>query len=113
MIRSPPKTDASYLEKVAAAVDRQRVRYKYIENVDYNGQIHYSTSALLILRDEITLYTKLGNRNLSSREQIGTIALARSIADYDDRPDVIEDDFAKAMELRRYGLGDYYWRSLK
>ena len=113
MISSLPKTDASYLEKVAAAVDRQRVRYKYIENVDYNGQIHYSTSALLILRDEITLYTKLGNRNLSSREQIGTIALARSIADYDGRPDVTEDDFAKAMELRRYGLGDYYWRSLK
>ena len=113
MISSPPKTDASYLEKVAAAVDRQRVRYKYIENVDYNGQIHYSTSALLILRDEITLYTKLGNRNLSSREQIGTIALARSIADYDGRPDVTENDFAKAMELRRYGLGDYYWRSLR
>ena len=113
MISSPPKTDASYLEKVSIAVDRQRVRYKYIENVDYNGQIHYSTSALLTLRDEITLLTKLGTRDLSSREQIGTIALARSIADYDDRSNVTEDDIAKAMELRRYGLGDYYWRSLR
>ena len=39
--------------------------------------------------------------------------LARSIADYHDRTDVTEEDFAQASELRRYGLGDYYWRSLK
>ena len=50
---------------------------------------------------------------MSSRSQIGTIALARSIADYDDRPTVTEEDFAQANELRRYGLGDYYWRSLR
>ena len=50
---------------------------------------------------------------MSSRSQIGTIALARSIADYDDRPTVTEEDFVQASELRRYGLGDYYWRSLR
>ena len=50
---------------------------------------------------------------MSSRSQIGTIALARSIAEYDDRPAVTEEDFAQASELRRYGLGDYYWRSLR
>ena len=83
-------------------------------NVDYNGQIHYSTSALLLLRDEITLFNRIsGNSQMSSRSQIGTIALARSIADYDDRPTVTEEDFTQASELRPYGLGDYYWRSLR
>ena len=108
------KDDAYYIGKSLQAAERQRGRYKYIENVDYNGQIHYSTSALLLLRDEITLFNRIsGNSQMSSRSQIGTIALARSIADYDDRPKVTEEDFAQASELRRYGLGDYYWRSLR
>ena len=108
------KDDAYYIGKSLQAAERQRGRYKYIENVDYNGQIHYSTSALLLLRDEITLFNRIsGSSQMSSRGQIGTIALARSIADYDDRPTVTEEDFAQASELRRYGLGDYYWRSLR
>lgn len=114
LIGQNQKSDAYYLEKVGQSLMRQRERYKYIENVDYNGQIHYSTSALLLLRDEITLFNRIsGNSQMSSRSQIGTIALARSIADYDDRPTVTEEDFAQASELRRYGLGDYYWRSLR
>ena len=55
----------------------------------------------------------LNQSDLSSRSQIGTIALARSIADYEDVPDVNEEHLAKALSLRRYGLGDYYWRALK
>ena len=114
MAQTGTKDDAYYIGKARQAADRQRVRYKYIENVDYNGQIHYSTSALLTLSDEINLFNRIsGGSQMSSRSQIGTIALARSIADYDDRPDVTEEDFALASELRRYGLGDYYWRSLR
>ena len=113
-IGTTPKADAFFRDKVALSVDRQRERYKYIESVDYNGQIHYSTAALLTLRDEITLFNKLEMQGiLSSRSQIGILALARSIADYDDRADVTEEDFLRASELRRYGLGDYYWRSLR
>lgn len=108
------KDDAYYIGKSLQAAERQRGRYKYIENVDYNGQIHYSTSALLLLRDEITLFNRIsGSSQMSSRGQIGTIALARSIADYHDRPNVTEEDFSQAAELRRYGLGDYYWRTLR
>ena len=113
-IGTTPKADAFFREKVALSVDRQRERYRYIESVDYNGQIHYSTAALLTLRDEITLFNRLEMQGIiSSRSQIGIIALARSIADYDDRADVSEEDFLRASELRRYGLGDYYWRSLR
>jgi len=114
LIGGPHKDDSYYLDKVAMAVDRQRDRYRYIENVEYNGQIHYSTSALLKLNVEISLFNRMESREiLSSRSQIGTIALARTIADYDGRADVGEDDFLRAEELRRYGLGDYYWRSLR
>ena len=114
LIGGPHKDDSYYRGKVALAVERQRSRYKYIENIGYNGQIHYSTSALLALNAEIGMFNRMDNREmLSSRSQIGTIALARTIADYDDRADVREEDFLKAAELRRYGLGDYYWRSLK
>ena len=114
LISGPHKDDAYYIDKVSLAVDRQRERYRYIENVEYNGQIHYSTSALLKLNPEISLFNRMESREiLSSRSQIGIIALARTIADYDDRADVREEDFLRAAELRRYGLGDYYWRSLK
>ena len=108
------KDDAYYSAKVIQALARQRGRYKYIEKVDNNGQVHFSTAALLCLRPEIELFNKINDQSdLSSRSQISTIALARSIADYEDTPLVTEEHFQKARELRRYGLGDYYWRSLR
>ena len=113
-IDTPKTGDADYIFSVENALARQRERYKYIEEVDYNGQIHYSTSALLCLKDEINLFNRINTQNnLSSRSQIGLIALARSIADYEDRSTVTEEHFEKARSLRRYGLGDYYWRSLR
>ena len=82
--------------------------------VDYNGQVHYCTTALARLTAEIDLFCKMGlGDNLNSRSQISFIALARTIADYDDRPKVTEEDFLQAKELRRYALGDYYWRTLR
>ena len=113
LIGQSQKADDYYTSKVQQSLMRQRERYKYIDNVDYNGQIHFSTAALLCLKPEIELFNRINDRSeLSSRGQIGTIALARSIADYEDRPDVTEEDLSKAKSLRRYGLGDYYWRSL-
>ena len=113
-ITSPRKDDAYYTGKVALAMDRQRARYKYIDNVNANGQIHYNSMAITLLRDEIELFNRINSSNpLSSRTQIGLIALARTIADYNDSPTVTEEHFSKAKELRRYGLGDYYWRTLR
>lgn len=107
-----PTSDSTYLSKIEASVSRQRERYKYIDNVDYNGQVHFNTSALLQLRNEIELFNRMQEGRLSSRSQIGCITLARTIADYQDSPTVTEEHMAQAMELRRYGLGDYYWRTL-
>ena len=113
-ISSPNRDDAHYTDNVRLSTARQNARYRDIEGVDLNGQVHFSTAALLTLRKEIELFNRISNgRNQSSRSQIGCITLARTIADYEDRPDVTEEDFAKAMELRRYGIGDYYWRSLR
>ena len=111
---NPIQADAFFTEKVSLSAERQKHRYKGIENVDFNGQIHYSTTALSRLTAEIDLFCKMGlGSNLNSRSQISLIALARTIADYDDRPDVSEEDFSNAQEFRRYALGDYYWRSLR
>lgn len=107
------KDDSYYIGKVRASVLRQRARYKYIEVVDSNGQVHLSTSALRLLRPEMELLSKLeGNEKMSSRNQITLVSLARTIADYEECADVTQEHFAKAMEFQRYGLGDYYWRSL-
>ncbi len=110
----PKQTDAYFLDKVHQAAERQSHRYKGIEEVDFNGQVHFCTSALSRLSSEIDLFCRLGyGENMNSRSQIGLIALARTIADYNDQDKVTEEHFAQAMELRRYGLGDYYWRSLR
>ncbi|MCQ2412847.1 MAG: ATP-binding protein [Sphaerochaetaceae bacterium] len=107
------KSDAYYLEKVRNSTQRQRARYKYIEIVNNNGHVHFSNSALFLLRPEMEFLSRLpGHENLSSRSQISLVSLARTIADYEDCATVTEEHFAKAEELRRYGLGDYYWRTI-
>ena len=110
----PVQGDDYYLQKVRSSAERQKYRYKGIDLVDFNGQVHYCTTALVRLTAEIDLFCKMGlGDNLNSRSQISFIALARTIADYDDRPKVTEEDFLQAKELRRYALGDYYWRTLR
>ena len=110
----PSQADGFYQEKVRISAERQTHRYKGIEGVDYNGQVHYSTAALSRLTAEIDLFCHLGlGDSLNSRSQIGLIALARTIADYQDKAKVTEEHFRKAQDLRRYALGDYYWRTLR
>ena len=112
-LKCEAKSDSYYIEKAFESRERQASRYKYIEEVSFNGQIGRTPKALALMSKEHELFMKL-NRNTPSnaRTQIGTIALARSIADFNGKPLVSEEDFFMAMELRRYGLGDYYWKSL-
>lgn len=106
--------DDHYVDMSIQASERQFERYKNIDNVDLNGQVHFNTSALLLLSKEIELFNRMQDQShLSSRSQIGCITLARTIADFEDSADVKENHMQEAMELRRYGLGDYYWRSLR
>ena len=114
MMDTPKRDDSWYLDRIHAAAERQKHRYRYIDDVDFNGQIHYDTASLGALRDEIALFNTIsGHDSMNSRSQIASLALARTIADWDDCPVVTGEHFEKAAELRRYGLGDYYWRSLR
>lgn len=49
----------------------------------------------------------------NTREILSIVALARTISDTEDRAEIKEEDFLKASELRKYGNGDYYWRTIR
>ena len=116
---SPPlsKPDTYYIEKLLASRARQRARYKYIEGVCYNSQAIASMKALQTLKEELAVFenfARLGTCSLpqDTRGRLGTLLLARSIADYDDRSLLTTEDILKAVSLKKFGLGDYFWRSI-
>ena len=81
--------------------------------MSFNGQLCRTPKAFAFMSKERELFMKICQKSQSNaRSQLGTIALARSIADFNGKADVSEQDFLMATELRRYGLGDYYWKSL-
>lgn len=114
MLSQQNKPDTYYIDKAAVSFDRQRARYSKTQfDMKYNGELHYYPQNLSVLKKEVEMFTQLqadGASYENARFMIGTVALARTIADYDDREDVNEEDFARAAELRRYGNGDYYWK---
>ncbi len=112
-----PKTDDYYIEKVLASRARQRARYKYIEGVTFNSQAVSSMKALQSLKEELTIFDNFAKSGACSfsqdtRGRLGTLLLARSIADYEDRPDLSTEDIIKANSLKKFGLGDYFWRTI-
>ncbi len=109
--------DTYYINKILLSRQRQRARYKYIEGVSYNSQAISSIKALQTLKEELTIFEDFahtGTCNLpqDTRGRLGVILLARSIADYEDRPKLITNDIIKAVGLRKFGLGDYFWRTI-
>ena len=112
-IQMAAKPDSYYIDKLLTSAERQKDRYKTIEGVNYNGEIHLNTEAVNCLKPEIELFTKTDyGQGLSTRAIFSLIALARTIADWNDRDLVTEEDFSKAYDLRKFGHGDYYWRQL-
>lgn len=110
---SMSKTDSYYIERAVESRERQASRYKYIEGMSFNGQLCRTPKAFAFMSKERELFMKICQKSQSNaRSQLGTIALARSIADFNGKADVSEQDFLMATELRRYGLGNYYWKSL-
>ena len=109
------KDDSYYIDKIAAAYERQKNRYT-ATGIDSNGEIRFLSNPLTVLRNEAIMLAKIApDANLipNARSQIDIIALARTIADYSDRENVTEEDFFTAFELHRYCTnGDYYWRQL-
>lgn len=107
------KPDSFYIDRMRGSRSRQAYRYKYIEDVSFNGQIGRSAKALSLFGCELDLFARIyGPQCSNTRSRISTIALARSIADFDDRSNVSEEDILAAVQFRRYGLGDYYWKSI-
>ena len=104
--------DSFYTDRIQNAVLRQRHRYGNYD-IRFNGQLHLNPSALTeVVSGNPGLEVLAENRASSPRSVIGTIALARTIADYEDREKITGEDIARAEELRKYGLGDYYWKTL-
>lgn len=107
------KQDSWYTDRVREAAERQKRRFRDVDRVNANGQVHLNPAAIRLLEKEARLVSKMsGNADTGPRNLIGTITLARTIADLDQREDVNEQDILKARQLRRYGFGDYYWKTL-
>lgn len=113
-INDNAKPDSYYIDKVKLASERQKHRYKDIANVTYNGQIHIAKYDIIsLLSKEISTFCSIYDSSSDVRTILSTVSLARSIADTDDRAEVNEDDFSKALNFKRYGLGDYFWRTIR
>jgi magnesium chelatase family protein len=61
---------------------------------------------------EVTGILERASRSLglSARAHLSVLRIARTIADLDERDLVSASDVEEAIELRRYGNGDLYWR---
>lgn len=112
LIHERPLPDSYYINLVESAAERQKFRFKDTPEIRYNGHVRLYPPALNKFEKEIELLRKLEDGHGGTRNMLGSITLARTIADCHDREDVTEEDFEEAFRLRRYGTGDYYWRSV-
>ena len=111
---APAKPDLWYRDRVREASDRQKYRYREFDNVNANGQVHLNPSAIRLLSKEADLVSRVEGRTIiGQRNLIGTVTLSRTIADMEQSADVKEEHINKAVELRRYGFGDYYWKEIR
>lgn len=110
------KPDSYYKDRIMVASLRQKARFKDYCDIRYNGQTHIASfNALSVFSKEIELYCKLfTDKSVSNtREILSIVALARTIADIDDRADVTSDDLEQAMSFKLYGTGNYFWRTIR
>ncbi len=112
MIHEELHPDSYYKDMVKSAMDRQKFRFKDTPEIRYNGQVRLYPPALNKFGKEIELLKKLESEHGGTRNMLGTITLARTIADCHEREETTDEDFETAFKLRKYGTGDYYWRSV-
>lgn len=115
LINEQKKDDTYYIDKVKASSDRQKARFKDT-GINCNGQAHYLINPFSFFRKETTLFASIQNKisvPFNTRTQLGIITLSRTIADYEDRNEVTENDILNAMELKKYCVnGDFYWKTI-
>lgn len=108
------KPDTWYRDRVREASERQKHRYREFDNVNANGQVHLNPSAVRLIAREADMVSRMaGTKSTGQRNLIGTVTLSRTIADMEQSADVKEEHINKALELRRYGFGDYYWKEIR
>lgn len=108
------KPDSFYRDRVLEAAERQKHRYRDFENIGANGQVHLNPSAVRLLSREADLVVSMAGAGINGqRNLIGAVTLARTVADMDQCADVKEEHVERALELRKYGFGDYYWKELR
>jgi len=107
--------DAFYLERLRVARARQKLRYKGISRIEFNGQLHLISGSLAdFLPKEVELFAGMESASRTNfRFFNSVVTLARTIADLDDRENVSEKDIEMALEYKKYGNGDYYWKEIK
>ncbi len=108
------KPDSYYKDRIKLATLRQKARFKNSDRIRYNGQTHIADSDVISLySDEIKKYLSLFKSADDMRSVLSVVSLARTIADIDDRPEVKEEDFFQASNFKKYGMGDYFWRTIR
>ncbi|MCK5736905.1 MAG: ATP-binding protein, partial [Spirochaetaceae bacterium] len=100
--------------RVELARDRQKHRYQkkiWKSNAEIPpGEIR----RFIVLDDASTDYFKKAvlKLGLSSRAAHGVLKVARTLADLESRQDVILKDVLEALQHRRYGDRDLFWRTI-
>lgn len=113
VVSEPSKPDSYYIDKIAAARDRQLYRYRD-KNIKYNGRMHYDSSVLSMYTNEIEKLNKIDVSTVNNiRNLISVISLAQSIADFDGCGKIDENHLNRALMMKKYGLGDYFWRTIR
>lgn len=99
---------------VDVAYDRQRKRYATIfPGIRRNADLMFRADARsgFIPDSMVGLVKDITRGSLGYRGILSVCTMARTIADLQDREEVTEQQVAYAIDLRRYGSHDFYWRS--
>jgi len=114
LLSAPGENTAAVRARVEQARDVQKHRfrdYPWMCNAEIPpGEI----SRFISLDEESEIYLKKSVRKLglSSRAVHGVLKVSRTVADLAGREDTAVDDILEAVQHRRYGDRDIYWRKI-
>ena len=111
-VRGNRTSSRSMLTLIQSARMAQHERYKRCEFLENGKMPPDIVSRYCQLTDAGVALLNRASRslNLSARSHVSVLRLARTIADLAGNDSVTSTDLEEAIELRRYGDGDLYWR---
>jgi magnesium chelatase family protein len=111
MAGAPGESSAAVARRVAAAAERQRLRYTglgFRENARLPSGV-LERFCPLEPGSRSLLARHLEQLSLSSRAYHSIIRVSRTIADLDGEPEIRREHLMEALHYRRYGEGSYFW----